>query len=95
MSADAKLAALAAEVAGMRDAIVRMAQAVETLVKVEVRQVDHGSRLDDHETRIRKVEAKTPGLVEMRAWIVGGCAVVVGAIIYAVLSGHLVLTLVK
>lgn len=95
MSADAKLAALAAEVAGMRNAIVRMAQAVETLVQVEVKQSDHGSKLDDHELRLRKVEEKTPGLVEMRAWIIGGYSVVAGAILAAALSGHLLVSIVR
>ena len=95
MSADAKLAALAAEVAGMRGAIVRMAQAVETLVQVEVRQADHDGRLEDHEARLRKVEETTPGLVEMRVWIVGGYAVLVGAILAAALSGHLVVSIVR
>lgn len=95
MSADVKLAALAAEVAGMRNAIVRMAQAVETLVQVEVKQADHAGKLDDHEGRLRKVEEKTPGLVEMRTWIIGGYSVVAGAILVATLSGHLLVSIVR
>ena len=79
----------------MKDAVKAMARAIETLVRVETTQVAHSKQLHDQEGRLRKVEEKQPGLVEMRLWIIGGFAAVALLLIGAVVAGSLHITIVR
>lgn len=92
----AKLDALAANVASMQAAISEMGKTLITLVRVEERQIDQDEalkaglmRIDDHDARLRHIESKLPSLIEIRAWAGSVVVSVLGAVAYAVMSGHL------
>ena len=70
---------------------------LQTLVRVEARQADQAEALarafkgiDGHEKRIQLIEVTQPALTETRNWVVGGMVVLVGAMIWGALTGHIV-----
>jgi hypothetical protein len=67
--------------------------ALQSLVRIEERQISTAERLNtgagkmsDHEARIRAIEKEMPGLIEQRKWVVGGVLAGIGLIGMALLK---------
>jgi predicted RNase H-like nuclease (RuvC/YqgF family) len=96
----AKMDAIKDSVTELRGTMGEMTKALNTLIRVEQKQIEHtedikrlDNRIDkldaDHEGRLQFLERKMPGLIEMRLWAMSGVMSVVAAVGYAVISGHL------
>ena len=95
MSADAKLASLAAKVDALGQVMERLARAVEALVRIEAKQATAEREIADHEVRLRTIEKSQPGLLEMRLWIIGGFGAVSAAILVAAFTGHITFQIIR
>lgn len=70
-----------------------ISQSLQLLAKVEQSQIhinerlkDGGTKIGDHEKRLAELEAKMPGLVEVRRWVVGGILAGIGMMAIAVVK---------
>lgn len=97
-----KVDGVARDVIEVKDTVREVSAALRALVAVEQRQLsqqevinDTRTRLDEHESRIGRVEHQMPSLVEMRLWIIGGFGALALAFCVAVFSGNVGITLGK
>ena len=84
-----RLEGVRGDISEIKAVVKEMSATMSKLVDVERRQSDQQAMLQKHEERLGAIEVRLPGLVEMRAWFIGGMLTVVGAVIWAALSGHI------